>query len=192
MHPFMPFITEEIWQLLVERKDGESLMITRMPESKKYKREIISRFEIVKETVSAIRTIRKGKEIPNKEKLILCISAVENSFDSEFIPVIIKLCNLSDIKFVDEKQNGAASFMIETREFFIPLGDKLDIEGELKRIKEELDYHKGFLNSVMKKLDNERFVSNAPEIVIEMERKKKRDAEMKIKALEERLKELKK
>ncbi len=190
IHPFMPFISEEIWHMLDERKDGESLMISRMPESKKSSKDLLARFEIAKETISTIRTIRKEKELPNKGKLILCIRSDENSFDKKFLPVIIKLGNLSEVKFVAKKQKGAASFMVRTTEFFIPLGDKLDVKGELKKIREELDYYKGFLTSVMKKLDNERFIKNAPESVLDLERKKKSDAEAKIKALENALKAL--
>ena len=185
MHPFMPFITEEIWQLLVERKDGESLMISSMPVSKKYNKELVAKSDLAKETISAVRTVRKEREIANKDKLDLCIRATEESFDGEFLPVIVKLCNLSDIRFVNEKQEGAASFMVRTTEFYIPLEGKLDVKAELKKIKEELDYHRGFLDSVMKKLDNERFVANAPSAVIDLEKKKKSDAEVKIKALEE-------
>ena len=191
IHPFMPFISEEIWHMLNERKDGESLMISRMPESKKSSKDLLARFEIAKETISTIRTIRKEKELPNKGKLILCIRSDENSFDKKFLPVIIKLGNLSEVKFVAKKQKGAASFMVRTTEFFIPLGDKLDVKGELKKIREELDYYKGFLTSVMKKLDNERFIKNAPESVLVLERKKRSDTEIKIKSLEERLRELK-
>jgi valyl-tRNA synthetase len=190
IHPFMPFISEEIWHMLDERKDGESLMISRMPESKKSSKDLLARFEIAKETISTIRTIRKEKELPNKGKLILCIRSDENSFDKKFLPVIIKLGNLSEVKFVAKKQKGAASFMVRTTEFFIPLGDKLDVKGELKKIREELDYYKGFLTSVMKKLDNERFIKNAPESVLDLERKKKSDAEAKIKALAEAIKAL--
>jgi valyl-tRNA synthetase len=192
MHPFMPFITEEIWQLLEERKDGESLMISSMPVSKKYNKELVAKSDLAKETISAVRTVRKEREIANKDKFDLCIRATEESFDAEFLPVIVKLCNLSDIRFVNEKQEGAASFMVRTTEFYIPLEGKLDVKAELKKLKEELDYHRGFLASVMKKLDNERFVANAPSAVIDLEKKKKSDAEVKIKALEERMKELKK
>jgi valyl-tRNA synthetase len=191
IHPFMPFISEEIWQLLEERKEGESLMICRMPASKKYNKDLISRFETIKETISSVRTVRKEKDLPNKEKIELYIRAKESDFDMEFVPVIIKLCNLSDVKFTGKKQDGAASFMVNTTEFFIPLDGKLDVEGEREKITEELNYYRGFLTSVMKKLDNERFVSNAPANVIELERKKRADAETKIKALEEVLKSLK-
>jgi valyl-tRNA synthetase len=192
IHPFMPFITEEIWQLVMERKEGESIMISRMPESKKYNRELTGEFEIIKETISAIRTVRKEKELPVKESLVLCIRNNESYYNKEFLPVIARLCNLSEIKFITEKQDGAASFMIKTTEFFIPLGDRLNPEQELARINEELRYYRGFLASVMKKLDNERFIQSAPPNVLELERKKKSDAEMKISSLEERKKELEK
>ncbi|MCX6325347.1 MAG: valine--tRNA ligase [Bacteroidia bacterium] len=190
MHPFMPFITEEIWQLLLERKDGESIMVTRMPEANKFNKVVIAGFESVKETISAIRTVRKNKDIPNREKLELLIRSDKESFDIEFLPVIRKLCNLSGVSFVSEKQEGAASFMVRTTEYFIPFGGKLDVEGELAKIQEDLDHNRGFLVSVMKKLENERFVQNAPSNVLKLERKKKSDAEMKIKSLEERMKEL--
>jgi valyl-tRNA synthetase len=190
IHPFMPFITEEIWQLLVERKDGESLMISSMPVSKKYNKELIAKSELAKETISAVRTVRKEKELPNKDKILLCIRTAEKSFDAEFLPVIVKLCNISEVRFVNKKQEDAASFMVRTTEFYIPLEGKIDVKAELKKIKEELDYHRGFLASVMKKLDNERFVANAPAAVIDLEKKKKSDTEMKIRTLEEALKSL--
>jgi valyl-tRNA synthetase len=189
IHPFMPFITEEIWQLIVERKKGESLMISLMPEHKKFNREIIERFEAVKEIISAIRTVRKGKDLPNKEKLDLFIRA-DNTFDKQFLPVIIRMGNLSGISFTNKKQEGSASFIIKTIEFYIPLGKMIDVKGELAKISEELDYTRGFLDSVMKRLDNERFVQNAPANVLEVEKKKKADALTKIRALEERIGEL--
>lgn len=190
MHPFMPFITEEIWQLLIERKAGESLMVKQLPEAKKFDKDIISRFDLVKETISSVRTVRKEKDIPNKEKLTLLIMSEKSSFDTEFLPVIERLCNLDEIKFVESKSDGAASFLVGTMEFFIPLTGSLNVEEELAKIKADLDYNKGFLVSVMKKLDNERFVQNAPANVLELERKKKSDTESKIRSLEERIKEL--
>ena len=165
-------------------------MISRMPESKKYKKELLARFDVVKETVTAIRSVRKEREIPNKDKLVLCIRSDENWVDRDFIPVIMKLGNLSDVSLVKGKKEGSASFMIGTTEFFIPLEGKQDFEAELARIREDLKYYRGFLVTVMKKLDNERFVRNAPEPVLELERKKKADTELKIESLEERLKEL--
>jgi valyl-tRNA synthetase len=190
IHPFMPFITEEIWQLFLERKDGDSIMMSRMPESKKINKNLISRFESVKDTISAIRTVRKDRGIPAKEKLSLMVRTDKGKFDIEFLPVITKLCNISEVSFVSEKQEGAVSFMVGTTEYAIPLGDKMDIEGEYARIQEDLDYNRGFLETVMRKLENERFVQNAPASVLDLERKKKSDAESKIKSLEERMREL--
>jgi valyl-tRNA synthetase len=190
IHPFMPFITEEIWQLLLDRKEGESLMVSQMPQPGKSRKSLIKRFEIVKEIVSSVRTIRKEKDLPTKERLELFIKASPEEFDEHFLPVIIKIANLSGIYFTEVKQDDAASFLVSTTEFYIPLGSRLDTESELKKINEELNYNRGFLLSVMKKLDNERFVQNAPDSVIENENKKKADAESKIRSLEERKKEL--
>jgi valyl-tRNA synthetase len=191
IHPFMPFITEEIWQLLVERKDRESIMITLLPEAKSFDNDLINRFESVKESISAVRTVRKEKDIPNKEKLELFILSDNKNIIGGFLPVISKLCNLSDIKFVTEKLDGAASFMIGTTEYFIPMAGMLDVEAEIEKLLQEIAYHKGFLDAVMKKLGNERFVQNAPANVLDLERKKKSDAESKIKSLEERIEEMK-
>lgn len=165
-------------------------MISRMPESKKYNKDITESFELCKETVSAVRNIRKEKSINNKEELILCIKAEENSYYREFLPVLSRLVNLSGVKFVGQKQDGAVSFMVGTTEYFIPLGSKINIGEEIIKIREELDYLNGFLGSVMKKLNNESFVRNAPGNVLELERKKRGDTESKIRSLEERLKEM--
>jgi valyl-tRNA synthetase len=191
IHPFMPFITEEIWQLLSERKEGESLMVSQMPHHRKTHKSLISRFDVVKETVSSVRTLRKEKELPVRDKLELFIKSAPGDYDRYFLPVIIKMANLSAVSFTDKKKDGAASFIVKTTEFFIPMGTKLDIEAEITRINEELVYSRGFLSSVMRKLDNKKFVQNAPPAVIETERKKKTDAESKIRSLEERLKGLK-
>ena len=190
IHPFMPFITEEIWQELGERKDGESIMISPMPKAKKYDRDLIARFETVMETVTAIRSVRNEKQIPNREPVGLLIRTESDSFDSLFLPAIIKLCNLSEVGFVSEKPVNSASFMINTTEYYIPIGNVIDIEAEKARILTELDYQKGFLETVMNKLGNERFVRNAPPAVIENERKKKADAESRIKSLGDSLREL--
>jgi valyl-tRNA synthetase len=185
----MPFISEEIWQLISQRNDGESLMVSRMPGQKKFNAELIGRFETIKEIVSSIRTIRKEKDLPVRDKLELFIRA-DNDYDKHFIPVLIKMGNLSGVTFTDRKQNGAASFLVKTVEYYIPLDKQQDVTGELLKNKEELEYTKGFLESVLKKLENERFVQNAPAKVLELERKKKADTEAKIKSLEERIKEL--
>lgn len=191
IHPFMPFITEDIWQMLRERRDGESIMVTSMPEAGRFNKEMISAFTEVKEIISAIRTVRKNKDIPNRDNLELFICSDRNGFNIEFIPVITKLCNLSEVLFVAGKQEDAASFLVGTTEYFIPLGSRLNVKKELEKIKLDLDYNRGFLVSVMKKLENERFVNSAPASVLELERKKKSDTEIKIKSLEERIKELK-
>jgi valyl-tRNA synthetase len=190
IHPFMPFITEEIWQMLNERKPGESVMISRMPEAKRFNKEMLASFESIKETVSAVRTVRKEKDIPNREPLELMILGDSKDHDNSFMPVIAKLCNLTEVTFVKSKQEGAASFMIGTTEYFIPLRGKLDTEAEIAKLKEDLEYNKGFLANVMKKLGNERFVQNAPSHVLDLENKKKSDAESKIHSIEERIKEL--
>ncbi|HBC79575.1 MAG TPA: valine--tRNA ligase, partial [Bacteroidales bacterium] len=188
IHPFMPFITEEIWQLITERNDGESLMISPLPKIRKHDKELIAKFETVKETITAIRSVRKEKQILNRESVALAIRADRNSYDSRFLTVIIKLGNLSDVEFISEKPENTASFMVKTTEFHIPLGGNIDVEKEKAKIITDLDYYNGFLNSVMRKLNNERFVSNAPEAVLENEKKKKTDTELKIRSLEEALK----
>ena len=190
MHPFIPFITEEIWQLIRDRKDGESIMVSKMPGALSYDKSLVSRFEKTKETVSAVRTIRKEKNIPVKEPLTLLVRENEENYDNRFGEVLKKLTNLSDIQFIDEKPKGVASFIVKTTEYFIPLGDKVDVEEELEKLRKELIYSKGFLATVMKKLNNAHFIQNAPEKVVNMEKTKKADAELNIKILEERIAEL--
>ena len=190
IHPFMPFITEEIWHLIGERKEGESLMISLQPEQVKYDREVVSRFETVKEIISSVRTARKEREIANNEPLELFVRSGPENFDRKFAPVIRKMCNLSDIKLTEGKQDNSASFMVGTTEFYIPIGSKIDAESERLKLTAELDYYRGFLDSVMKKLDNGRFVANAPASVLEHERKKKSDTEVKIRNLQEALEAL--
>jgi len=190
IHPFMPFITEEIWQMIGERKDGESLMISRMPQSKKFNRELVAGFEPVKETITALRSARLEKQIPARDPVELIVRAEKNNFDQEFLPVIVKMANLSGLRFVSEKPSGSASFMVRTTEYFIPFGNNANIENERARVITDLEYYRGFLASVMKKLGNESFVQNAPASVLELERKKRSDTELKIKSLEESLKDL--
>ena len=188
LHPFMPFITEEIWQLIDDKKDGDSLMIAKMPEAESYNEEIIEAFERVKEIISGVRNVRNENNIAQKENLELL---VKGDYDSEYNACITKMANLTSIANTDEKIDGAVSFMVKSAEFYIELGDLVDVEEELKKLNEELEYNKGFLNSVMKKLGNERFVNNAPEKVVAIEKQKKEDAESKIKVLEERIASLK-
>jgi valyl-tRNA synthetase len=189
LHPFMPFISEEIWQYLKERKVDEALIISEYPQSTSFNEDVLKEFEVVQEIISAIRNIRKQKNLSFKEKLDLSILTKE-SLNSEFYGLIRKLCNVSKIEEVEEKLENALTFRVGSNEFFIPYADSIDVEGEMLKIKEELQYNKGFLSSVQKKLSNERFVKNAPESVILNERKKEADALAKIAMLEESLKSL--
>ena len=182
LHPFMPFITEELWQALEPRKEGESLMVALMPEVTPVDAAYLESFEIVKEIVSGVRTIRLQKNIPNKEDLTLQVLGDHND---AFNPVIAKMCNLSEITKTDDKAAGAVSFLVRTTEYAVPLGSMINVEEELAKLREELKYQQGFLASVIKKLSNESFVSKAPVKVIDMERKKQADAESKIKSIEE-------
>ncbi|RLD34839.1 MAG: valine--tRNA ligase [Bacteroidetes bacterium] len=191
LHPFIPFITEEIWQLLESRKDGESIMLAEMPVSGEYEKACIERFEKAKETISAVRTIRKERNIPNKEGLTLLVREDEEKFDNRFGELVKKLCRLDAIEFIQDKPEKTISFIVKTTEFYIPLGDNVNLEDELIKLEKELDYNKGFLTSVMKKLNNERFVQNAPEQVIKKEEEKKADAEAKINSLTEQIEKLK-
>ena len=190
LHPFMPFITEELWQHLYDRKEGESIMVQVLKVSENYNEDIITRFEAVKEVIGGIRTIRLQKNIAQKEALSLEVVG-ENPVEA-FNPVIAKLCNLSTIQTVTAKTEGAAAFMVSTTEYTVPLGNLINVEEELKKLEADLKYQEGFLQSVLKKLSNEKFVSKAPANVIEMERKKQNDAETKIAALKESIAALKK
>ncbi len=190
LHPFMPFITEEIWHLLKERAELESIMGTSMPQAKPHDNEILSLFDDAKEVIGFIRNTRANNQIPNKDKLELSINAT--GYHNHFNSVIQKLGNLSAIKMIDHKPEGVVSLITKSAEYYIALGDSINHEEEIKKIKSELIYTRGFLESVMKKLNNTRFTSNAPANVIAIENIKKADAESKIKALEERLKILKK
>jgi len=191
LHPFMPFVSEEIWQLLTERKKGDSIMISAWPKSTGYDETIIARFEDVKEAIAGLRTIRTKNNIPNKDQVELSVMVGDKGFDPTFNPVLVKMGNLSALTIVTEEVKAAASFLVKSTTFFVPLGANVDIEEELKKLQAELDYTKGFLNSVMKKLSNERFVSSAPEAVVAIERAKQADAESKIKVLEEQIAGLK-
>ncbi|TLX72811.1 valine--tRNA ligase [Labilibacter sediminis] len=190
LHPFMPFISEEIWQLLDERKEGESIMVASMPVATEVDEKLLASFSLTQEAIAGVRNIRKQKNIPNKD--VIALSILDNAgYDKTFDAVLAKLANATEITFVTEKVNGALSFMVKANEYFIPLGDLVDVDAEVARLEEELKYNKGFLTSVMKKLSNERFVNNAPEKVVAIEKQKQADAEAKIKALEESIANLK-
>ncbi|WP_375605234.1 valine--tRNA ligase [Flavobacterium davisii] len=190
LHPFMPFLTEEIWQYIADRTPEEALIISQWPEVKLYDEKLIADFDFTTEVISGIRTIRKDKNISFKDAIELKV--VNNEKASTFFDsVITKLGNISSLEYVSEKVNGALSYRVKSNEFFIPVGEGIDIEAEIKKLTEELNYTKGFLKSVQGKLSNEKFVLGAPEQVITNERKKEADALAKILTIEQSLAGLK-
>ena len=189
LHPFMPFITEELWQHLTERHDGESLMVSPMQSASAFDTTLLAEFETVKEVVSNIRAIRLQKNIAQKETLELQV--VGSNPVAAYNAILVKMCNLSDIRVVESKAEGAAAFMVSTTEYAVPLGNLVDVEAEIARMEAELKHKEGFLAGVMKKLSNEKFVNNAPAAVIELERKKQADAESIIRSLKESIAALK-
>jgi valyl-tRNA synthetase len=187
MHPFTPFITEEIWQLLTPRKAGESIMISQLPKVEKYDAALLAAFENVKGVISGIRKVRTDNNIAQKETLNLKVQQGDKGFEARFNSVVLKMGNLSSLEIVIEELKGAASFLVKSSNFFIPMEGFIDVEEELKKLEEELKYTRGFLNSVVKKLSNERFVAGAPAAVVALEKAKQADAVAKIKVLEERI-----
>jgi valyl-tRNA synthetase len=191
LHPFMPFITEELWQHIYDRKPGESLMVQTLDiDTEHIDEALVAQFEAVKEVIGGIRTIRLQKNIAQKESLELQV--VGQSPVAAFDSIIRKLCNLSSAQVVETKAEGSASFMVGTTEYAVPLGNLINVEEELAKLEADLKYQEGFLQSVLKKLSNEKFVSKAPAQVIDMERKKQADAESKIASLKESIAALKK
>jgi len=190
LHPFMPFLTEEIWQHISERNADEALMIASWPESTQIEQGLIDEFEIAKEVISGVRNLRKEKQISFKDPLNLSVLNQDNikpTFDS----VIVKLCNIEQLTYVASAVDGAMTFRVKANEYFIPLKGAVNVEEEIIKITEELNYTEGFLKSVQKKLSNERFVSNAPDNVVASEKKKERDALAKIETLKASLASLK-
>jgi valyl-tRNA synthetase len=185
LNPFMPFITEEIWQSITDRKDGDSLMVNHWPKVITKKNDLVDEFELTKNLISEIRTVRKEKSISFKDKLELKVIA--NKPNKRFDGATIKLTNLSSIEYVSEKVSGSISFVLAGNEYFIPMGGAIDMEAEKAKILEEIKYNEGFMKSVGKKLSNERFVSNAPDAVVAIERKKMADAQEKIDLLTKQL-----
>jgi valyl-tRNA synthetase len=186
MHPLMPFITEEIWHLIKERETKDCVMLAQWPEvSSHINTQQIAEFEVCKELVTIVRNVRAQKQLSPKEKLE--VHEKSNGEHGYFDSVVIKLANLSNYTYTNEKMNGAYSFVIGTTEFFIPLAANLNAEDEKARLLKELDYNKGFLKSVQVKLSNEKFVANAKPEILANERKKESDALSKIKSIEEQL-----
>ena len=188
LHPFMPFITEELWQALKERQEGESLMVTLIPEAGSVDNAFLARFAQTQEIISAIRNIRTSKNLSPREELVL---EVAPSYANDMDAVLMKLANLTEIRRSAEKSEGSISFVIGTDEFAVPMANLINAEEEIKKLEEDLEYQKKFLLGVEKKLSNENFVARAPEQVIALERKKKADAESRIQTIEQNLKQLK-
>ena len=186
LHPFMPFLTEEIWQDLAERKDGESICVAALPKAVEADAQALARFALAQEVVSAVRNVRKQKNLPQKEALELKVVRDEN-YPAEYEAAIVKMANISQVTFVTEKNPMDAAFIVKTTQYFVPMGDNIDKEAEIAKLEKDLAYQQGFLATVMKKLSNERFVSSAPAQVVENEQNKKRDAEAKIAAIEAQL-----
>jgi len=189
MHPFTPFISEEIWHFLEEREKGNDIVVSEWPSVEAYDQNVLNQFDISAEIISNIRNIRKENSIAHKVEIEMFIKeneTINKSHDS----IIAKMGNLSKLEYVNDKVSNAFSFITKNNEYFMPFGDEMDVEGEIEKLKSELDYTKGFLTSVRKKLSNERFVSGAPEKVVENERNKERDASNKIKILETKIAEL--
>ena len=187
MHPFMPFVTEEIWQDLRSEDDVRSIVIARQPEAERKANEsVLARFALAEEVITAIRNIRKQKNIAQKEALALNYIA-DSNYPQEYASVIAKMGNLNEISAVEEKDPTAAAFIVKTTQYFVPMEGNINKEEEIKKLTAELEYYEGFLASVMKKLSNERFVSSAPEKVVANERAKQSDAEAKIAAIKEQI-----
>jgi valyl-tRNA synthetase len=190
LHPFMPFLTEEIWQHIAERSTEEALIVSQWPILKPFNENVISDFETTIEVISGIRTIRKEKNIPFKDSIDLKVIN-NDKVSSHFDAVIMKMGNITSYEYIEEKVNGALTFRVKSNEYFIPVAGSINVEEELAKLAEELKYTQGFLKSVQAKLSNERFVSGAPEKVLEIERKKEADALAKIATIEQSLASLK-
>ncbi len=190
LHPFMPFLTEEIWQHIADRTPEQALIVSEWPKAKSYDEKLISDFDFTIEVISGIRTIRKDKNIPFKDAIDLKVVNNEKT-SAHFDSVICKLGNITNLEYVSDKVDGALSYRIKSNKYFIPITGTIDVDAEITKLTEELNYTKGFLKSVEAKLSNEKFVNGAPEKVLEMERKKQADALAKIATIEQSIAGLK-
>ena len=191
LHPFIPFVTEELWQRVLPREAGESITVAHRAVAGEQKPELLARMELVQEAVTAVRNVRKQSNTPQKEALELKVIADEN-YPAELVAVLTKMANLASVTVVEEKDPTAQAFIVKTTQYFVPMSESIDVEEELEKLAADEKYYEGFLRTVMGKLSNERFVQNAPEAVVQTERNKKRDAEAKLEAIRERMAALKK
>ena len=189
LHPFMPFITEEIWHAIAERSEGDDIIVAQQPKAQAFDENILKQMEFTQEVINNVRKVRSDKNIAFRDAIQLI---VKGTADKDFDCVIAKLCNVSEVSYVAEAPAGAFGFIVGSTEFFVPLTGSVDVEAEIKKLEEELRYAQGFLKSVEAKLANERFVNGAPAAVVEKERKKKADAEAKIAVIEQQLAGLRK
>jgi valyl-tRNA synthetase len=192
LHPFMPFITEEIWHLLAERTINDDIIVASKPVAKPFDKEVLARFEYASEVILAVRKLRADKNMPYRNPIELAVKKNPSESDKSFDGIVAKLCNISEISYIDEAVEGAFGFVARSTEFFIPADENVNVEAELEKLEQELNYTRGFLNGVKKKLSNERFVSGAPAEVVDRERKKVHDAESRIQVIEQQMAGLKK
>lgn len=190
IHPFMPFISEELWHLIADREEKDCLIVAQWPTIGTPDEKLLADFDYTKEIVSAIRNFRKSKNIPNKDAIQLKVK-LNDAYNKSFDSVLTKLGNIEELEFVTDKVDEAMSIVIGKNEFFIPVLGAIDVEAEKEKIQKELEYTKGFMKGVEKKLSNERFVNNAPDAVVAIEKKKLEDAKARISVLEEQLSNLK-
>lgn len=189
LHPFMPFITEELWHQISDRVGSQALIVSEWPKTKEIDQKVIKEFDFVQNVITGIRNIRKEKNIAFKNAIDLHILNNENANDAYNI-LIQKMGNIECLDYVDSQVEGCLSFRVKANEYFIPVAGSIDVEAEKEKLNEELKYLKGFLVSVDKKLSNTRFVNNAPEKVVNIEKQKKADAEAKIQTINKSLENL--
>jgi len=187
LHPFMPFITEEIWHLLSIRDKGNDLIVSRLSQTQAWDKSVLVQFDQATEIINTIRKFRADKNIPYREPIQLMIRKTAETRQDDFDGLISKLCNISQISNVDEAPEGAFALVARSTEMYIPVSEAIDTEAELAKLNQELEYTNGFLQSVLRKLSNERFVANAPAKVIEIEKKKQADAEARIQVLQQQI-----